>query len=138
MAEPTLFDVEKYRVNVLSPVQPGRALTLGQRQAAKLAAGVHPLSGVAGAPTRLRLHVNAAPAGDKTAEGLRCDSCVHRLTVGHGPSDRPYTKCTWGWDPEDGGSPFRCAPRVNHSEASDCRAWWPACCDHEGEDETDV
>lgn len=138
MPEPTLFDAEQYRVPVPSPVRSGRPLTLGQRQAAKLAAGTHPLSGIAGAPQTLRLHTDAAPADDKTAPGLRCGSCVHRLTVGHGPSDRPYTKCTLGWDPEDGGSPFRFAPRVSHSEASDCRVWWPACIDHEGQEESDV
>lgn len=108
----TLFDID-----VPPPSEPAPKESAGvrrtKRQAALLAAGKHPLSTVL---TRsLRLHAEAAPADDHQAEGRRCGTCQFRQQNGWG-----YPKCTFGN-----------GLRASHSEASDCRAWWPACTDHQ-------
>jgi len=46
-----------------------------------------------------------------------CGDCRFREVLGH--HNRAYPKCT------------RYEGRITHSEASDCRAWWPACHEHE-------
>lgn len=84
-----------------------------KRQAAMLAAGRHPLSAVLTRP--LRLHAQAAPADDRRAPGRRCGNCRFR-TKNH----RGFPKCGFG----DG-------VRVSHGEATDCRAFWSGCVDHE-------
>lgn len=91
-----------------------------RRQAAMLAAGLHPLSTVLGtvSGSKLRLHTEAAPYGDHRAPGRRCGNCRFRKLV-HGGA-QSYPKCAFG----DGA-------RVSHGAATDCRAWWPACSDHE-------
>lgn len=98
-----------------------------KRQAAMLAAGYHPLGSPIGYP--LRLHAEAAPAGDREAPGRRCGNCrFRRLTGWH---DRSYAKC---WSPGlmSAEAYERLGPpRVSHGEATDTRAWWPACVDHE-------
>jgi hypothetical protein len=73
------------------------------RQHADVERGRHPLTG-----GRL--------AADPDA---KCGNCAHRHVYGH--HDRSYPKCTYG----DG------MPRATHSAASDVRAWWPGCTDHE-------
>ncbi|MER7063979.1 hypothetical protein [Streptomyces albidoflavus] len=92
-----------------------RALT--QRQYQLLAAGQHPLTLVLSRP--LRLHPEAAPYDDKTADGRRCGNCQFRQ------KHYGYPKCLVGWDGKS--KPTRAA----HSTTTDCRAWWPACIDHE-------
>jgi hypothetical protein len=111
----TLFDMEPV------PLPEPERLTDGQRrirrQAALLASRMHPL----GAP--LRLHREAAPAADKDAPGRRCGNCVFRQLVNGG--NRDYPKCLFP-------SPITGAPvRATHGGASDVRAWWPACTDHQ-------
>jgi hypothetical protein len=71
------------------------------RQARTLAQGFHPLGG--------RLHLQAAPAVDRKAEGRRCGGCVNF---------RPgrFAKCGLG--------------PITHGPATDCRAWWPGCVHH--------
>lgn len=125
----TLFDAEQYRVAVPTPVNEGRPLTLGQRQAAKLAAGLHPLSR-RGDP--IRLHADAAPGDDKTAPGLRCGSCRHLVNTEWNGKRHP--KCAYGIDPR--ATPMDYAPRAAHSANTDCRSWWSACREYEGVDES--
>lgn len=88
-------------------VSPDRRRT--QRQAAALANGRHPISLIV--LRRVDLHPDAAPAGDRTAAGLRCGGCVHLVAVGH--RSRAYSKCE--------------RASTSHSASSDIRAWWPAC-----------
>lgn len=78
-----------------------RARTL--RNAAKLAAGRHPLGS--------RLHADAAPADDRAAAGLRCRGCVH--VVRQGGVAGNYLKCD--------------AHAITGGPGTDIRMWWPAC-----------
>jgi hypothetical protein len=96
------------------------------QQYARITAGIHPFSGLI-AGRYLRLHPEAAPDDDTKAPGRRCGNCRFRTVFGH--RNRSYGKCTYPT-----GAPN--APRVTHSAASDCRAWWPGCVDHQPE-ETD-
>ncbi|WP_378735376.1 hypothetical protein [Nocardia brasiliensis] len=75
----------------------------------RIAARIHPLGYVA-------LHEQAATGRD--GDGLRCGSCRWRAVLDH--HNRAYPKCLCGN-----------GVRVTHSEASDIRAWWPACRDYE-------
>ncbi len=59
--------------------------------------GYHPLTGT-------RLHPDAHRERD--GEGPRCGGCQHRIE--------------WAGYP-------KCEFYKTHSEATDCRAWWPAC-----------
>jgi hypothetical protein len=77
------------------------AQKLRTKQRRTLAAGGHPLGGM--------LHADAAPYDDKTAPGLRCGDCTHRLRA-------RFPKCDLG--------------PLTHGPATDCRAWWPACRRH--------
>jgi len=54
-----------------------------------------------------------------------CGNCRFREVFGR--AKRGYPKCTYGGDTP---------PRATHSAASDVRAWWPACTDHEWGDNT--
>lgn len=101
--------------------------TLGKRQASRIAAGMHPLSGVGATPRLIRL----APSGTGT-----CGTCVHRqqvdLTVGaDGYHRKAYTKCVIGAEIREGSGLCVYGPRVSNSEATDCRASWPACADYQ-------
>ncbi|MEV4093823.1 hypothetical protein [Streptosporangium saharense] len=105
------------------PKQPPESQTVRRtrRQAAMLAAGIHPLSAVVG---KLRLHEQAAPYGDPRAPGRRCGNCTFRQVLGyHGDH---YPKCTFGGE-----------ARISHGAATDCRAWWPGCTDHEWKEKAD-
>lgn len=121
MSQATLFDADPYAV-VPTPsekLSPDRRRTL--RHAAKLARGEHPIA-------YLRLHPDAAPHEDRTAEGLRCKDCVFRVVFAH--RSRSYPKCTYPVDPTFGPlTPFDLGRMVNasHSAATDCRGWYPAC-----------
>lgn len=85
-----------------------------KRQAAMLTAGLHPLTAVV---NTLRLHAEAAPADDRQADGRRCGNCQFREVLGYHSCG--YPKCTFS------------KTRMSHGDASDVRAWWPACVDHE-------
>lgn len=112
MTEPTLFDLDPAaladRPAGADPVSAGRRLTA--RQADQIAHGIHPLTGG-------RLHPQAAPGEPRDAPGRRCGNCAHRR-VGE------YPKCFYGFD-------GRRAPRATRGPATDCRAWWPACPQHQ-------
>lgn len=100
-----LFDMAPVALPPTEPVEKisnDRRRTL--RQKADVAKGIHPL-------TRRRVHPDASRT---------CGSCRFREVIGH--HSRSYPKCTFG-DPT--------MPRATHSAASDVRAWWPGCGDHE-------
>lgn len=82
-----------------------------ERQAQLIKLGQHPLmSGP--------LHPDADRSAHRTdgkSLPFRCGSCVHRITVGAG--SKSYPKCD--------------LTSMSHSEASDVRAWWPACPSYE-------
>lgn len=110
MSTPSLFPdlqpVDQTPVEVREQLSAGRRLTL--RQKTDVEHGRHPL-------TRGRLAGN----------GETCGSCAHRVLAGH--HSRTYPKCALGIDPAT--EPLDKAPYANHSQATDCRAWWPACID---------
>lgn len=108
-----LFDVR--------PVPRPPQLTAGERRRERhrrqFAYGWHPLGEVL--RTTLRLHAEAAPVDDRAAAGRRCGSCRFRLSIDPGATRR-FPKCV-----------ARDGARITHSDATDVRAWWPACVDHE-------
>ena len=128
----TLFDgyepTEPESVEVLSPDRRRTA-----RQAALIAAGIHPL-------TKGRLHALASrhrDADSPKADPFTCGSCWFRSIEKY--HNRSYPKCTlpgtvrayrhqpdgsWKWETVEG------YPRISNSAASDVRAWWPACPDY--------
>jgi len=110
MDEPALFDVDQ---PTPPPARESDGVRRTKRQAALLAAGQHPLTLALSRP--LRLHPEAAPYDDRQAPGRRCGNCAFRQNNGWG-----YPKCTFG----DGA-------RMSHGAATDVRAFWPACPDHE-------
>jgi hypothetical protein len=116
----TLFDPEPYRAETVAgeAVSAGRRLTA--RQLATLGRGFHPIA------KGLRLHADAAPAGDRRAPGLRCGTCRFRVLQNRG--NRSYPKCQW---PDETTYRFADMPRVTCGAATDCRAWYPACVDYQ-------
>lgn len=116
-------DLPLFDMDIPEPPSPAAKESQGRRrtrrQADLLRAGQHPLSTILGRP--LPLHAEAAPAGDRRAPGRRCGNCAFRRHNHHG-----YPKCTHG----DGA-------RASCSDATDCRAWWPACVDHEWKEDDD-
>lgn len=119
-----------------TPQQPQTpAQTLRARQAARIAAGAHPLA-TDGAS--LRLHPQAGSQGGPT-----CGTCAHRGTLGG--HARAWPKCLYGATetpipPErqqrHGPKITITMPRVTHGAATDVRAWWPACTDWTRRDHT--
>jgi hypothetical protein len=115
-----LFDIDPAQI----PPEPPK-LTADQRrvqrQAETLAAGYHPV-------TKLKLHEEAAPAGDRKAEGRRCGNCRFRMVLGY--RNKSFAKCLnpggMGADEIDVIGP----PYVTHGAATDVRRWWPACDEH--------
>ena len=114
-----------YEPEVMEPAPPlsaDRRRTL--RQAAKVAAGIHPLTG---GP----LHELASRHRDADAprdDPFTCGSCRFREVLRyHGKS---YPKCTnAGTQSAEQYERFG-PPKVTHSAATDVRAWWPACRDY--------
>lgn len=91
-------------------LSPDRRRTLRQR--ADIERGRHPLTG-------------SQLADDPDAT---CGNC--RFRAGVDWHDRSYPKCFYepaGWDVER----MHGWPRVTHGAATDVRAWWRACTDHE-------
>lgn len=86
------------------------------RQAAQVAAGVHPLTGKAIHSEASR---EAAPGGGPS-KPFTCGSCEHLEGNGWG-----YLKC---YLPGPNGKPI--PSRMSHGPASDIRRWWPACPDY--------
>lgn len=91
---------------------------LRDRQAARIGAGLHPLS-IGG--RYLRLHPDAPHDAkkDDARDYPRCGDCVHRVLQDH--HNKTYPKCDVGG-------------RDSSSTASDVRAWFPACVDYEPRD----
>lgn len=87
------------------PLSPDRRRT--QRQAEAIATGVHPLS----SPLQKYLPLH-------TDSERKCGNCAFRKLLGG--YLRTYPKCV-----VDGPT------RISHGAATDIRAWWPACPDHE-------
>jgi hypothetical protein len=88
-----------------------------QRQAERVAMGVHPLTGG-------RLHELASRHRNADApknDPFTCGSCWFRDVVSAG--NKRFAKCFAGSDTNR-------APRATSSVASDVRAWWPACPDY--------
>lgn len=119
MTEAALFDVDAPPPPAAETLSRGRQRTI--RQAEALTGGRHPLELALSRP--LTLHPEAAPADDRTAPGRRCGNCRFRQMM------RGYPKCTFG--KTDSGY-----PRLTHSAATDTRAWWPGCVDHETREAT--
>lgn len=106
----------------------------GERARRRILAGVHPLT-LRGMNT-IRLHPDApADPFDRAAPGLRCGHCAYR-EPGEWPS------CTIGRREVPNRATDELArrlyptvtepgPRESRSEATDCRAWWPACYDYQ-------
>lgn len=117
-----LFDTEP--VAPTPRVSPDRRRTLRQRAA--LDAGWHPLSLAFG---HLLLHADAAPVDDRQARGRRCGDCRYRM-LGDWRHARSYPKCWHGYQHADAAHPSP-PPRISNGAATDVRAWWPACQDHE-------
>lgn len=110
--QPALFDMARVEPVPLPPVvklSAGVRRTL--RQAADLAKGRHPIGP--------RLHVEAAPHNDRNAPGRRCGNCRWRVLLS-GDHEGRFPKCTYGGD-----------LRISNGPATDVRAWWPGCTDHE-------
>jgi hypothetical protein len=112
-----LFDPVDHGITptVAEPKAPRR---LVDRQRAKIADGEHPLSNVGTVPKRVPL----APEEN----GATCGTCAHRMRPAH--HGRAYPKCAAGTFRIPAGDGFQEVwPRAAHSEATDVRAWWPAC-----------
>ncbi|WP_280470655.1 hypothetical protein [Nocardia farcinica] len=107
---PALFELPADAA--VAPPEP-QPMNRGQRRkllvAKRIAAGTHPLGYVSIHPEATR---------DRTGPGLRCGTCRYRQPEKH--HNRTYPKCHF-----DNGS------RVSGCDASDIRAWWPACRDYE-------
>jgi hypothetical protein len=121
MNEPALFDAAPFRVEVPAPVKRTAGQRLTARQAEKIAAGEHPLSWVGEVPRRVPL----APEGTGT-----CGTCALKMRPHN--RGRAYPKCSAGTVRVPAGAGFQEVwPRAAHSEATDVRAWWPACTSYE-------
>lgn len=106
-----LFDMPTAAPEPVEKLSADRRRTIRQRQA--IANGVHPLA----SPLGIHLLIHA----DETRT---CGSCAFRHN-GNPGNGRSYPKCLWR--PGDTGG----YPRVTGGAATDVRAWWPACRDHE-------
>lgn len=80
----------------------GQSHRLTQRQRMLLLGGWHPV-------TMRALHPAAPPVDDRTAPGPRCRTCTHLY--------RKVRGSTW----------LKCDQRATSGQATDVRAWWPAC-----------
>lgn len=93
--------------------------TAGERRRARhatlFARGIHPL-------TLFPLHPDAPPYDQLDRPGPRCGLCAHRILLDH--HNRKYPKCLY---PDTEPNYSRDYQFFSHSEATDVRAWWPAC-----------
>lgn len=96
-----LFEMEPTPVP-LAGLSAGAKITA--RQHAAVAAGLHPLTKTTARP-----------------DFGTCGGCALRSTA-YG-----YPKCTLGAKLDV--RPYRAGPYMTHGQATDCRAWWPACGD---------
>lgn len=128
MSGDALFPDDGLRVDVTER-RAREEMTAGQRlrarQAARIAAGRHPLSAAYGVPLRLHPEAPRDARKDDGRDYPRCGSCTYREVVGGAHAGR-FPKCLFGYD----GRRWVTASRATNSEASDVRAWWPACVDY--------
>lgn len=121
MSEPSLFDAAPFAVELSEPVKLTAGQRLKARQQEKIRAGEHPLSWVGEVARRVPL----APEGTGT-----CGTCALKLRPHN--RGRAYPKCSGGTFRVPAGAGFREVwPRAARSEATDVRAWWPACTSYE-------
>jgi hypothetical protein len=138
----SLFGVEALRVTPVAPgadpapkLSGGRRLVL--RQHNDIRAGRNPLTGgplhleaaaVAAELPTLEAFVDGAnyQTPEQPAPGRRCGNCRFRRGTNAGTA-HDFPKCWHGWD----GVPGHAPPRRTGGPASDVRAFWPACRDHE-------
>lgn len=143
----SLFPDDGLRV---APSHSDEDLTYGERQrrrqGALIANGYHPLAGPL--RNRMRLHPDAdrAQTREDPQSGPTCGSCAFRQLVGGHAKDFP--KCLFGefhtkvtddmrrqfpilYGSAQAGATRTHQPRVSHADATDVRAWWPACTDHQ-------
>lgn len=89
------------------------------RQAQAVAAGVHPLALVLGAVVVMHADGNRDATAQQPGPGPHCGGCAHRGSYS-GAHAGTFPKCS------------RFAPgSLSNSGATDCRAWWPACTQHQ-------
>jgi len=90
------------------PRSAGQRMT--ERQAQDVKAGRHPLTG---GPLHERADTTARPKdpGNPSERLYRCGSCIHRVSLNH--HGEYWPKCDLS--------------TITHGQASDVRAWWPAC-----------
>lgn len=124
MSENALFDMQPGTAP--GPVE-SAAQRRTRRQRDAIRRGAHPLALVFGAGA-VRMHPDAdrdAAPGAGSRLPLRCGSCTWRrlIRAGH---DKPYPKCMRTPDDTE-PQPLSDSPRATASEATDVRAWWPAC-----------
>jgi hypothetical protein len=148
-----LFPDDDLRV---APSHDDPELTYGERQrrrqGALIANGYHPLAGPL--RNRLRLHPDAdrAQRREDPQSGPTCGSCVFRVLMGGHAKDFP--KCVFGTFTTPVTEGMRRTypllyrgvaadavnthrPRVTHADATDVKAWWPACTDHQPKPDPD-
>lgn len=115
--EGTLFDVpDDAWVIAPAPEKLTRGELAKRRIALRIINGEHPLG------RGLRLHPDASrDPEDRAGAGPRCGTCRFRVQAG-------WPKCHWP-DPATGHH-----VRDTGCEASDIRAWWPACADYQQRD----
>jgi hypothetical protein len=101
-----LFDIpDSWPPPLVDPLKGlNRRQRLTARQQLSLDSGTHPI-------THVPLHPDAAPAGDRTAPGLRCGDCA-LLVRNH----FQYLKCG-----------ARNGRLMTRGTATDVRRWYPAC-----------
>jgi hypothetical protein len=124
MTEDALFSDDGLRIAVEAPADMTAGERLRIRQAARIRAGMHPLS-IGG--SLIRLHPDAPREAHKDDGGTypRCGSCTYREVIG-GAHESRFPKCLFGYD----GRRWSSAGRATNSAATDVRAWWPACADY--------
>lgn len=138
--ELTLFDAVPAAPGSPAPAPPaklssGRRLVLRQHNDIRAErnpltrGGLHPeAAAVAGELPTLEAFVDGAnyQTPDGPAPGRRCGNCRFRGGINAGTAGT-FPKCWHGWD----GVPGHAPPRYSHGPATDVRAFWPGCRDHE-------
>jgi hypothetical protein len=117
-----LFDVDR-PAGETEPEKLSAGRRLTQRQRITIRTGLHPLSNVSAG--QLPLHREASRDPDVDG-GRRCGNCAHHQRATNRGTASYYPKCHY---PDPSNPDYY--PRVTSGAASDCRAWWPGCRDHQ-------
>jgi hypothetical protein len=131
-ADPELFPADPYRVAPPPADDRNTGQKRRDRQALRIATGLHPLS-IDG--MKVPLHPDAPRTAAKGDEGAypRCGSCRFRVLLDH--HNRSYPKCLVGLPVPDHRGGLAASTRISHGADTDVRAWWPACRDYEARPE---